>query len=185
MQAAIVHFCPLTADELHPMCIQTAKMHGALVSLDIQGFLRESRVGPVRHRRWTDNSDVLRYIDVLKADDTEIMMASDATTELAAVTEVMDNGPRIVAVTREGRGSTVYTRNTQVDIPAVLPSKLVDSTGCGDTYIIGFMLEYVRCGDVKRAGLFAATCASFNLESVGPVEMPSRDQVEARMRKYM
>lgn len=184
LQAAIVHFCPLSAGELHVSVIEAAKMSGALVSLDVQGYLRESRIGPVKTRRWEERDEVLRFVDVVKADDVEIMKCSNAKTELAAVTEILELGPRIVAVTRDCRGSTIYSRNTQVDIPAVLPAKLVDSTGAGDTYIIGFMLEFVRCGDVKRAGLFGATCASFNLETVGPYGMPDRSQVESRMKAY-
>lgn len=184
MRADIVHFCPLTAEEIHPACFELARLNGSLVSLDIQGFLREPKIGPVRGREWTERHEILRYVDILKADDVEVLACCGTNSEVSAVSEIMRYGPRIVVVTRDSRGSTIYTRNAVHSIPAVLPSRMVDETGCGDTYILGFVIEYARCGDVKRAGLFAATCASFNLETVGPYDMPSRQEVEERMRKY-
>ena len=88
-------------------------------------------------------------------------------------------------ITRDRRGSTIYTRNTQVDIPLVLSNAQVDSTGSGDTYVIGFLLEYFRSANVTRAGLFAATCSSFNVETMGPYDMPDRVMIETRMRPYL
>jgi sugar/nucleoside kinase (ribokinase family) len=72
-----------------------------------------------------------------------------------------------------------------VDIPLVLADAQVDSTGCGDTYAIGFLIEYMRSANLAQAGLFAATCSSFNVETVGPHSMPDRVMVEARMRPYL
>ncbi len=185
LQAEIVHFCPLTADEIDISCIEAAHTSDAIVSLDVQGYLRESKTGPVESREWHDRADVLGLVDVVKADDTEIRMACQTDSERDAVDRILSEGPRIVVVTRERHGSSIYTRNNRIDIPAVRPTQTVDSTGCGDTYIIAFMLEYNRCGDLNRAGLFGATCASFNLETVGPYGMPNREQVEMRMRPYL
>ncbi|RLI52524.1 MAG: hypothetical protein DRO87_13065 [Candidatus Thorarchaeota archaeon] len=185
LNAGIVHFCPLTADEIHLSCFQAMRPTGALISLDVQGFLRESKIGPVELREWQDRDAVLRYVDVLKADHEEILVAMGEESEERAVERALSLGPRIVIVTRDRRGSSIFTRHGRVDIPAVLCERLVDETGAGDTYTVGFLLEYVRCGDVHRAGLFAATCASFNLEHVGPYVMPSRQQVEERMWKYL
>ena len=106
-------------------------------------------------------------------------------SELSAVSNIMNLGPILVIVTRDHRGSTIYTRNSQVDIPLVLSNIQMDSTGCGDTFAIGFLLEYMRSADVSRAGLFAATCASFNAETVGPYGMPDRVTVETRLRSYI
>ncbi|NWF96629.1 MAG: carbohydrate kinase family protein [Candidatus Thorarchaeota archaeon] len=185
MRASIVHFCPLTANEVHISCIEAARGSGALVSLDVQGYLRESKTGPVQNREWTERDEVLRLVDVVKADDVELLMSVPGKTEYEAVRKVLSQGPRILLVTRERRGSTIYTQHSRIDIPVVLPSRYMDTTGCGDTYAMSFLLEYVRCGDIRRAGLFAATCASFNIETIGPYGMPSRADVERRMQAYL
>ncbi len=182
---SITHFCPLTPDEIHPSCIEAARMRGSLTSLDIQGYTRRIEDGEVLDGKWMSRDAVLRFVDVVKADQEEMMHATESKSEVSAVTEILSFGPRIVVVTRDQKGSTIYTRNTQVDIPLVLADKFVDATGSGDTYMIGFLLEYFRSGDIRRSGLFGATCASFNLETIGPYDLPTRKQVEDRMKIYL
>lgn len=184
--AKIIHFSPITPDEIDETCYETAREEGALTSLDVQGYLREiSEDGTVSGRTWDNRDKILSKVDVVKFHDSELKLTDSSESELSAVSHILDLGPIIVIVTRDHRGSTIYTRNAQVDIPLVLSKTQVDSTGCGDTYAIGFLLEYMRSLDISRAGLFAATCASFNAESVGPYAMPDRVKIETRMRSYL
>lgn len=182
--ASIYHFCPLTAEEIPISMIETARSSGGLVSLDAQGYLRAVEGEEVVEREWPDRDQVIGLTDVVKLDDSELELAVDAKSELSAATELLTLGPRMVVVTRDKRGSTIYTRNIQVDVPLVLANAQVDSTGCGDSYTIGFLLEYMRTGDVSRAGLFGATCSSFNVETIGPYNLPSKEQVLRRMKPY-
>ncbi len=184
LQANILHFSPLL-NEVHPSCVEAARTYGVLVSLDVQGYTRRLENGHVVPHRWTESDAVLRYVDVVKADAKELELMVDVKSESGAADHILSLGPRIVLVTKDRAGSTIYTRNAQVDIPLVLAKRFVDTTGCGDTYTIGFVLEYMRTGDVRRSGLFGATCASFNLETIGPYDMPNRDAVEARMKEYL
>jgi sugar/nucleoside kinase (ribokinase family) len=184
--AKIIHFSPLTPDEIEPRCFEIAGDEGALTSLDVQGYLRDiSDDGTIVPRNWSDRDKVLSKVDVVKFHDSELRLTDSSESELSAVSHILDLGPIIVIVTRDHRGSTVYTRNSQVDIPLVLSKSQVDSTGCGDTYAIGFLLEYMRSLDISRAGLFAATCASFNAETIGPYNLPDRVKIETRMRSYL
>ncbi|NHI82955.1 MAG: carbohydrate kinase family protein [Candidatus Thorarchaeota archaeon] len=183
--ASIYHFSPLTAADIDDGCYSKARMGGPLVSLDAQGYLRDIVDGCVVEKEWKNPSRILSLVDVVKFNELELSAAFDAQSELSAVTEILELGPRIVLVTRSRKGSTVYTRNTQMDIPLVLGSESADSTGSGDVYAMGFLLEYIRTGDVKRAGLFGATCSSFNAQTHGPIGMPSRKQVEDRMKVYL
>ncbi len=184
LQANIIHFSPLLY-EVHYSCIEAARQYGALVSLDVQGYTRTVDDGKVIPKIWGEAMQVLRYVDVVKCDIDELELTMGKGTETALVTKMQTVGPRIVIITKDQAGSTIYTRNAQIDIPMVIADKMVDTTGSGDTYIIGFLLEYMRTGDVRRAGLFGATCASYNLESVGPYDLPTRDLVEKRMSSYL
>ena len=185
-QASIIHFSPISCNEIDTSCYSLAREEGALISLDVQGYLRsisdDCNVSP---RRWPESNDILSKVDVVKLHDSELQTINADESESSAVSHILDLGPRIVIVTRDHRGSTIYTRNMQVDIPLVLANAQVDSTGCGDTYVVGFLLEYIRTANVARAGLFAATCSSFNVETMGPYEMPDRVMVETRMRPYL
>ena len=184
MGASIYHFSPLTSNEMSHSLIESVRVGGPLISIDSQGFLRGIEDQKIVEREWPDRDEILALADVVKFDEAELKIAYDSQSELSAVTELLSLGPRMVLVTRERRGSTVYTRNTQKDIPLVLANSQTDPTGCGDVYVISFLLEYMRTGDVKRAGLFGATCSSFNVETTGPYNMPSREQVERRMKPY-
>ncbi len=184
MGASIYHFSPLTAKEVSFSFIESMRVGGPLISIDVQGFLRAIEKKRVVDREWPDRDEILSLADVVKFDEQELKRAYDAQSELAAVTELLGIGPRMVLVTRDRRGSTVYTRNTQKDIPLVLANAQTDPTGCGDVYTISFLLEYMRTGDVKRAGLFGAACSSFNVETTGPYGFPTREQVERRMKPY-
>jgi sugar/nucleoside kinase (ribokinase family) len=185
-QARIIHFSPLSCDEIDRRCYDVALEEGALVSLDVQGYLRsitdDCHVTP---KGWPESDKILRLVDVVKLHDSELRSINADESELSAVSHILDTGPRIVIVTRDHRGSTIYTRNSQVEIPLVLSDAQVDSTGCGDTYAIGFLIEYMRSANVARAGLFAATCSSFNVETMGPYDMPDRFKVETRMNPYL
>jgi len=184
LEANIIHFCPLL-NEIHPSAIEAARSFGALVSLDVQGFTRKLAGEKVESTTWDNSDEILRFVDVVKCNETELEMVVGMKSEVSTATHILSLGPRIVLVTKGQKGSTIHTRNTQVDIPMVLGDSLLDQTGCGDTYTIGFLLEYMRTGDVKRAGLFGATCSSFNIENIGPYNFPTRDQVETRMKKYL
>lgn len=185
-RANIIHFAPLSCNEIDRACFDIAREDGALISLDVQGYLRSiTEDCLVTPQNWPESDEILGLVDVVKLHDSELKTINADESELSTVSHILDLGPRIVIVTRDRRGSTIYTRNTQVDIPLVLSKAQVDSTGCGDTYAIGFLLEYMRSANVTRAGLFAATCSSFNVEAMGPYDMPDRVMIETRMRPYL
>ncbi|MHA1768718.1 MAG: carbohydrate kinase family protein [Candidatus Thorarchaeota archaeon] len=184
--SSIIHFSPITPGEIEVDCIREAEYGDALISLDVQGHVRAiDDEGAVHNHRWKDPHHILEMVNVVKFHEDELSLTVDAESELSAVSAVLDMGPRIVLITRSDRGSTVYTRNAQIDIPMVLSRRQIDATGCGDTYTIAFLLEYIRSGSVKRAGYFAATCSAFNVEHLGPYDFPTRSAVEMRMSKYL
>lgn len=186
VEASTIHFSPLSPNEIDKTCFDVACEDDALVSLDVQGYLRSiSNNGDVSLKTWADSDRILGMVDIVKLHDSELRMINEDNSELSTISHILDLGPRIVIVTRDHRGSTIYTRKAQVDIPLVLADAQVDSTGCGDTYAIGFLIEYMRSANVSRAGLFAATCSSFNVETMGPYDMPDRIMVESRMRRYL
>lgn len=181
-----IHFSPLSAGEIDFDCYQLARSNASLVSLDVQGYIRSiDENGMVIARDWIERDEILRLVDIVKFNEIELKMTIAGESEMAMVSQILNLGPRIVLVTRDKRGSTIYTRNEQVDIPVVIPEIEIDSTGCGDVFAISFLIEYIRSSNLKQAGLFAATCASFNVESSGPYNMPSRLAVEIRMRNYL
>jgi sugar/nucleoside kinase (ribokinase family) len=44
----------------------------------------------------------------------------------------------------------------------------VDATGCGDTYMAGYLYQRVRGAAIREAGEFAAAMATLKIEASGP-----------------
>ncbi|MHA1959777.1 MAG: PfkB family carbohydrate kinase [Candidatus Thorarchaeota archaeon] len=185
LEAKLVHLCPLLPDEIDASSFEAVTTSGSTVSLDAQGFLREVKGKVVLPRRWDKMERILSMVDILKLDALELEVAVPGEMKLTAAQNLLDLGPEIVLVTRDRAGSTIFTKNEVIEIPLVLADRTVDTTGCGDTYAIGFLIEYDRTQDIRRAGLFGAACASLNLEHVGPETVPNREQVLSRMLSYI
>jgi sugar/nucleoside kinase (ribokinase family) len=186
LNANIIHFSPLTAGEIDIDCIKLARSHAKITSLDVQGYIRSiDGSGMIIPRIWVERDDILSLVDVVKFHEYELKNTLNAESELSAASQILNLGPRIVVVTHDKRGSVIYTRNEQISIPVVKADKHVDTTGCGDTYAVTFLLEYMRSSNLKRAGFFAATCSSFNMETIGPYNMPSRLDIERRLQRYL
>ncbi|MGY5852514.1 MAG: carbohydrate kinase family protein [Candidatus Thorarchaeota archaeon] len=185
IRSDIIHFCPLTRIEIDLACFQKAARENALVSLDIQGFSRGVDGDRVIPRVWNNPELIVKYVDVIKADESELLVATNTDDIQSGMNRLFEMGLKLLLLTCGRKGSTIYTPDEQIDIPLVLADEVVDTTGCGDIYAIGFLVDYNRTRDLRSAGVFAATCASFNLEEVGPYNMPSHSQVEVRMRQYL
>jgi adenosine kinase len=70
-------------------------------------------------------------------------------------------------VTRGAKGSTVYARAGDFDIPAVAPAAVRDPTGCGDAYRAGLLYGLSRGFDWETTGRIASLMGSIKIESHG------------------
>ena len=55
-----------------------------------------------------------------------------------------------------------------VEIPSLAPRRVVDATGCGDTYLAGYVARRLETDDARQCACFGAVLASLKLESAGP-----------------
>ena len=95
-------------------------------------------------------------------------------------------GPaKAIVVTRGAKGSTVYTRERKVAIPAVRPKRVVEITGAGDAYRAGFYAGLARGYELRRCGILASAVASFVVEERGTqTNLPTWGQTVARARRH-
>jgi 1D-myo-inositol 3-kinase len=64
------------------------------------------------------------------------------------------------------------------------PEMEVDATGAGDTFATAFLIRLHETGDVDQAARFGAAAASLSVSGVGASAIPSRAEVEDRLRRY-
>lgn len=82
--------------------------------------------------------------------------------------EQMAQQVRAVIITRGGKGSLIYTRDKQYEIPAVPVSGIVDPTGCGDAYRAGLLYGLMNDLDWQTTGRVASLMGGIKIEEAGP-----------------
>ena len=73
-----------------------------------------------------------------------------------------------MVITLGSMGSVIYHEGRFYDIPAYIPSTVVDVTGSGDTYMAGYLYQRVKGASIQEAGEFAAAMATLKISSSGP-----------------
>ena len=173
IQAKVFHLGPLTRDDI-PLEVIVSLAERSVVSLDAQGFLREnettdSNEGQVRLTDWPDKEEALRRVTILKTNEEEARVLSHEEDLRRMALRLSEYGPAEVIITRGNRGSLIYAGDRFYEIPAFPPRRLVDPTGCGDTYMAGYLFLRQTVSDPGKVGEFAARTATAKLEHNGPL----------------
>lgn len=167
LEAEYIVLGSLLADDFDLAVLRQLSARGTLV-VDAQGYLREVRGEQVFACDWTDKLEALRYIDILKVNEHEIEVLTGEPDQHRACEILAEWGVREVLLTLGSYGSVVYAGGQFFDIPPYEPERIVDATGCGDTYVMAYVLRR-RLGDTpERAAHFASAVASIKLEASGP-----------------
>jgi adenosine kinase len=74
---------------------------------------------------------------------------------------------QFMVVTCSSRGSIVYTREGEYNIPVVPPEHIADPTGVGDAYRGGFLTGYSHAIDLVTCGQMGSLAATYCLECEG------------------
>ena len=154
------------------------------VVVDVQGYLREVVGEEVRATDWPQKQEALQYVDVLKTNEYEMDVLTGETDPVKAVHKLGKWGVGEVLLTLGDLGSVIYRRkeDSTTRIESFPPRKLVDATGCGDTYTMAYCYRRTQGASVLEAGRFAAAVASLKLERSGPFN-GTVPQVQALLAK--
>jgi sugar/nucleoside kinase (ribokinase family) len=172
--ARVYHLGPLLAHDMSVELIRELSKQGK-VSLDVQGFLRKVEGQKVIPIDWAEKEQALQYISILKANEHEMEVLTGETDPRKGAMLLADWGVREVIITLGSKGSILYHDNTFYDIPAYVPQVVADATGCGDTYMAGYLSQRMKGAGLQEAGEFAAAMASLKMESPGPFRGTEKD----------
>jgi len=174
IHAEIFHLGPLLSNDISVELIKDLAGRSK-VSLDVQGYLREVRGESVCAVDWSQKMEALQYVHTVKADEAELEVLTGVTGIPEGVEILNDWGVQEVVITRASLGSVIYADGVFYDIPAFRPSAEVDATGCGDTYMAGYLYQRVKGAGIQQAGEFGAAMASLKMESYGPFDGTEND----------
>jgi sugar/nucleoside kinase (ribokinase family) len=175
IQARIWQIGPLTDGDLDPAIIARCAGTGGVLGMDVQGLTRRIVAGEVRPSEPLRGAEHLRHIDVLKADEEEILTYTGGATVEEATARVRAAGVREVLITRGSRGSVVFGAGDPLAIEAVPPRWVADATGCGDTYLAAYLARRLSGADRAECARFAAAAAALNIETLGAFRGSAED----------
>lgn len=174
IDARIYHLGSLLADDFSLDVIRFLSQKG-LVSVDSQGYLREVREQNVYAVDWTEKKEALKYIHFLKANEHEMEVLTGYDDVAMAAKQLYNWGVKEVLITLGSMGSVIYDGTTFHKIPAYKPKEVMDATGCGDTYMTGYLYKRAKGAGIEEAGRFAAAMSTLKIECLGPFKGTKED----------
>ena len=174
LAAEVFHLGSLLADDFSPEIVKFLAQKGC-ISIDVQGYLREVRGEKVYAVDWKDMDAVLPYVDIVKLNEHEMYAIMHTNDPKIVAKKLASYGVREVIITLGSYGSLIYADKTCYEIPAYTPRKIVDATGCGDTYSTGYLYMRSQGATFQEAGRFASAMCTLKLEHNGPFEGSLKD----------
>jgi sugar/nucleoside kinase (ribokinase family) len=173
--ASFFHLGPLLADDIPEEVIKLLSEKG-IVSLDVQGYLRKVENQKVYPIDWPGKKEILQYVSILKANEFEMEILTGSSDVKKSARILFDWGVREIVITLGSRGSVIYDGTRFYHVPAYNPViSVVDATGCGDTYMAGYLFQRFKGIGCQKAGEFAAAMATAKIESSGPFKGKEED----------
>ncbi len=136
------------------------------------------------HRIWTPEnfSPALALADTLFCNNFE----AESLAKYVGVSDILDADVGNVVCTRGAEGSIARIGDERISIPVVKAEKVVDATGCGDSFRGGFYTALYKGYGIPEALTIAASVASFVVQETGALtNIPSWDDAVARAEPYI
>ena len=174
INSRIFHLGTLLADDFNIDVIKFLSKKG-IVSVDVQGYLRKVENEHVVAVDYDLKKEAMPYISILKANEMEMEVLTGTTDPYKASEILADWGCKEVLLTLGDKGSLIYAGGQFFEIPALPAHQLIDATGCGDTYMAGYLYRRSKGASYTEAGLFAAAMCSLKLGVKGPFSATEED----------
>lgn len=165
--------------EMPTEVVETLAARGALIALDVQGFIRVLRHGALTLDEWPGKEDVLKHVTVLKTDAVEAKLLTGESDRRAAARRLAEYGPKEVLLTHNS--SVMVYHDGVTDEAPLEPKELKGRSGRGDT-CTGAYLSRRLTAPPAEALIWAAAVTSLKLEEEGPFNRELA-QVEALYEK--
>lgn len=134
---------------------------------------------------------LLRRVDLLLVNDTEVRELSGDFNLLRAARWIQQQGPDMVVVKKGEHGAILFAGDTIFFTPGYPLEEVFDPTGAGDAFAGGFMGYLARSGsvaadDLRRAMVYGSALGSFAVEkfSVERLIDLQPDEVQSRVRSF-
>jgi sugar/nucleoside kinase (ribokinase family) len=169
---------PLLSQDMSVEFVESVRMRGK-IALDAQGLVRKIEGEKIQALQPAETEALLRPVSLLKVDAQEAATLSGVGGHEESARRLHTLGPQEVIVTFASKGSMIFDGEKFQYIDAVA-GKVMDATGCGDTYLAAYLDRRLDSNELEFNGRFAAAAATLALEQEGPLRAGTQE-VRARM----
>jgi sugar/nucleoside kinase (ribokinase family) len=155
-----VHICPAEPQDQIEL-VKSVKHGKRIISMSFSEYFLEDY-------KKMKFSDLINWsdIDIVFLNEEEAMAIINEKNPENQALKFFDKGAEIVVITLGKEGSLVYDGNEMHHINA-RDVKVMDPTGCGDSYIGGFLGEYLTSKDIQKAAGMGTYMASLTAQKKG------------------
>jgi sugar/nucleoside kinase (ribokinase family) len=136
---------------------------------------RAGKLTSLHTSRNTDRKDTLipslSCLDYLFTNDTEALDISGQRDISDAANWFHDRGARIVAITQGSEGAYVSNTQQSAKIPA-FSVDVVDTTGCGDAFVAGFLYTALKGGSIIESATWGNAVGARCAQVIGAMPDP-------------
>ena len=172
--------------------VKGAKAAGVLISYDPN----------YRESLWFDKQtavsqmkSMIPYADIMKVSDEELVLLTGVEDYNKAVTQLLELGPKLVAVTL-GSDGVLLAREYKREKVEGFKVNAIDTTGAGDSFWGGFLSEYLKqekslkeftWEEIKNCAVYGNATAALCVQRRGGIPaIPKKKEVEQfiNMKSY-
>ena len=151
---------PLNRFDFPTETIEFLKSFDVPIFMSIQGFLRVPDVQvndnyTIKLDDFDELSSILKGVSSIFLDEVELNIIGDGFDVDEMIITNGSHGSRIVS-------------DTEIRIDAVSCDDVVDTTGCGDTYMAAYVSQKLLFKSIEIAGNFASLIACDKIKNYGP-----------------
>lgn len=169
LAARAIQLGPLTPGDIPPATVIAARARCAWLALDLQGMLRRISGGRVHPARRVDPA-LLAQADIVKVGQGEArLLCGLADPRLAALRIAGWSGGEAV-VTLGAAGALIASGTHLYEVQPVSMAPVVDTTGCGDSFLAAYFARRLLGDPPPAAGRFAAGVAALSATRAGPFD---------------
>ncbi len=182
VNAAAFIISPSFRGEMPVETIRALREKDTMISADAQGFIRHRHPdGRLEHLPWPEQEEVLRLIDILKADVVEAEAMTGEADIKKSARILAAQGPREVIITH--RDGIVLLADGEMLEAEFHAESMLGRSGRGDTCVGSYVAARLE-HPPEEALRWSAAVTSLKVAVPGPIRRSRKDIVDLLERKY-
>jgi sugar/nucleoside kinase (ribokinase family) len=154
---------------------------GKVIAVDCGGFVRSQRYfkdGTILMRQWSD-AGLFDRLRIYRSTEQELWHFAGKEDTLETLQEIVSKGTEIAIATQGSGGALLVMDDGRFRIPTFEISR-VDRSGAGDSFLTGFLCEYLDGKEPLWCAAMGAAVSASLLETIGPTIGASLEEIRRR-----